>query len=394
MKRIILSIAFLSAPLWGSGITNPSTFTGGTITTPIEAASGSAGAPSYSYSSSTQTGAYYAVNGGTNSLVYSVNGKIVGYWQLQNGTDGGHQNPEGYRPILWIGPGIISSTYTQLGEGLNVWGDTDGGGSQAQIDIVANNIGHGDARLLAQASMADTPNTVIGYLAAYGLGHINDPYYTNGPQRAGAVSVIFQAPFNNVFEFTTSSQTWFYNENTTHAAYHFAHGSSGSSLTDDITFLDNKITVGTVTFSPSTAGILGTTAGDNAGSTFVGEYISSTSLNYSCSPSNRVDMAAIALTPGDWDITGIADTFSSNATFSPNQWDLAISTTSGNNSTGLTEGVNWFFQYVVANVATTITVPVRATNSSSFTYYLKARCLSTGGNTPVFNGTISARRRR
>lgn len=347
----------------------------GIVASTYTAGSGSSGSPAYAFTASTATGMYYDVNGGTNTYAFVLNGRIVGYWQLQNGTDGSHNNPEGYRPIFWIGPGIISSTYTQLGEGLNVWGNTDGGGGQPQIDIVVQNIGRGDARLLAQASMADTPNTVIGYLSAYGLGHINDPFYTGGPQRAGAVALEFQAPRNNVFNITTASNTWFYNQNTTHAAYHFAHGTSPSA--DDITFVDNQIS-----FS-SGGGIVGTTTNDAAGSsTFVGYSTSAyTPTAGKAFPASGTwgDLTSVTVpSGGDYMCSAhlVADGTGGTG------FRLGITTTSGNSTTGMIDGDNRLYGGSTASADQTLTLAnYRISVTASTTVYLKYFSTYTGTET-------------
>lgn len=66
-------------------------------------------------------------------------------------------------------------------------------------------------------------------------------------------------------------------------------------------------TAGSLAFSPTTQGIVGTTAGNNAGAGYVGEYISSTILVASAVTvtANVIrDVTSITLTAGDYDVWG------------------------------------------------------------------------------------------
>jgi hypothetical protein len=62
-----------------------------------------------------------------------------------------------------------------------------------------------------------------------------------------------------------------------------------------------------VTFSPTTGGIVGTTTNDNAAAGTVGEYISSTILAGSqvgVANNNATNVTSISLTAGDWEVYG------------------------------------------------------------------------------------------
>ncbi len=66
-------------------------------------------------------------------------------------------------------------------------------------------------------------------------------------------------------------------------------------------------TLSSLTFNPSTSGIIGTTAGDNASAGIVGEYVSSQVLFADGIFLNAVSQApvtTIVLTAGDWDVFG------------------------------------------------------------------------------------------
>lgn len=252
----IISYVQLSTGATQKGGFNTTT---GTVTSGIYLGNGSVSGPAYSWSSSTTTGIYF-LGDSSKSMVF-VSSVIAIQTTGWVDTDGSHAVAGGIRPQVYIGgvgatPNMLigqNPTYTQLGEGLNVWGQTDGGGAHPQVDIVANNIGNGDARLLAQ-SLGGTPNTSIGYVIAYGQGH-GGTYWTGGPLQNSTVDFVFQAPNNNLFQMTTSSQTYFWNQNATHAAYHFVHGANPSS--DDITFIDGKVILSTAAFNGLTFSHLG-----------------------------------------------------------------------------------------------------------------------------------------
>lgn len=68
----------------------------------------------------------------------------------------------------------------------------------------------------------------------------------------------------------------------------------------------SNVTFGSVTFSPTTKGIVGTPTNNNAAATFVGEYISSSILSGSkvtLTTATPTNITSIALTAGDWDLS-------------------------------------------------------------------------------------------
>jgi|SRR6185312_12631711 len=76
------------------------------------------------------------------------------------------------------------------------------------------------------------------------------------------------------------------------------------STPQDIATTSN-VTFGSVTFSPTTKGIVGTPTNNNAAPGFVGEFISSTILNGSAvsfTTGVTQDLTSISLTAGDWDV--------------------------------------------------------------------------------------------
>ncbi len=69
----------------------------------------------------------------------------------------------------------------------------------------------------------------------------------------------------------------------------------------------SDVTFGSVTFSPTTKGIVGTTTNNNAAASYVGEFISSVVLAgaaVAITTSTSTDITTIALTAGDWDVWG------------------------------------------------------------------------------------------
>lgn len=66
-------------------------------------------------------------------------------------------------------------------------------------------------------------------------------------------------------------------------------------------------TATSVSFSPTTGGIIGTTTNDNAGAGKVGEFISSSVVSGSAtsiSNNTATNLTSISLTAGDWDVFG------------------------------------------------------------------------------------------
>ena len=79
-------------------------------------------------------------------------------------------------------------------------------------------------------------------------------------------------------------------------------------------------TANSLTFSPSTNGIVGTTTNNNASAGFVGEFISSVILSgsgISLTNAGFTDLTSISLTAGDWDVFG-------NVYFAPSSGATAL----------------------------------------------------------------------
>ncbi len=137
------------------------------------------------------------------------------------------------------------------------------------------------------------------------------------------------------------------------------------------------------------------TSSASAGS--VGEYIASSVVSASAVSSPGTgqifDVTNIALTPGDWDVSGIVEYSANGATVIGTT--SGIGTASGNNAAGLVAGdtrVDGLGPNASTDMAYAIPA-VRISISGSATYYLKA---ATGHSvaTPKAYGRISARRVR
>lgn len=156
-------------------------------------------------------------------------------------------------------------------------------------------------------------------------------------------------------------------------------------------------TATSVAFSPTTGGLVGTTAGDNAGSGTVGQYTESvitSGSSVSLVTSTGKDVTSIVLGAGDWDITA-AVMFSCGATTSVTGYAGYLSTTA--DTPDLTPGraAQQIGAAFVPNASViTQTLPVyRSSSSGSTTWHLVALGVFTTSTMNAF-GIIRARRVR
>jgi hypothetical protein len=154
-------------------------------------------------------------------------------------------------------------------------------------------------------------------------------------------------------------------------------------------------TAGSLTFSPTTQGIVGTTAGDNAAAGYVGEYVSSNvpqSSGVSITSNTDTNITTISLTAGDWDVNGNVYLEPTNiATFSAGKiWTSTTSATKPNDSsvTGILGSTSIFFNAMSFSAPT-----IRISISSTTTVYLSARATFSAGTMTGY-GNLVARRRR
>jgi len=92
----------------------------------------------------------------------------------------------------------------------------------------------------------------------------------------------------------------------------------------------SDVTFGSVAFSPTTKGIVGTPTNNNAGAGFVGEYIESIVLSASAvslTSGVTANVTSISLTTGDWDVFGNVWT-KANAATTTSVLAVGISSTS------------------------------------------------------------------
>jgi len=151
-------------------------------------------------------------------------------------------------------------------------------------------------------------------------------------------------------------------------------------------------TTSSITFSPTTGGLVGTTTNDNAAAGKVGEYIGSNIAAASAININNAtetNLTSISLTAGDWDVWG-------NITYIPtglsNNFQSSISLVSSTGSDGSLKALT--------NAAATSGVPwghnapnQRLSLSGTTTIYLVGFLAFTTG-TATFCGNLGARRAR
>lgn len=155
---------------------------------------------------------------------------------------------------------------------------------------------------------------------------------------------------------------------------------------------------GTIAFS-STAlyGIKGSTVADTAAAGNVGEYVSSFTATVSQGSSgNFINIAQIALTAGDWDVSGVVIMYANGAALTGDPIvSGVVSQFSGNTTTDHSEGDNLAVQTIGNSIyVDSIAIPAwRVSTAGSTTVYLKGSTNYSGG-TPQYGGRVSARRVR
>lgn len=156
---------------------------------------------------------------------------------------------------------------------------------------------------------------------------------------------------------------------------------------------------GNLTFSPTTAGIVGTTTNNNTAAGNVGEYVESLSAANVNAAATGVydDLTSISLTAGDWDISVIVTYENNGATWTGT--GFGIGTVTGNNATGLITGQSVSYNFWASSSTTptqlTSTVPpYRKSLSGTTTIYLKRFFTYSAGTPRTVGGRISARRVR
>jgi len=85
------------------------------------------------------------------------------------------------------------------------------------------------------------------------------------------------------------------------------NGSGAIALTTSAALVTPTLgaaTATSITFSPTTGGIVGTTTNNNASAGYVGEYVSNAAYNVAVNTATATDITTISLTAGDWDVWG------------------------------------------------------------------------------------------
>ena len=180
----------------------------------------------------------------------------------------------------------------------------------------------------------------------------------------------------------------------------------GSLTVSTITANNQTIVISTnVAFSSGTYGIVGVTDGSSAAAGNVGEYVRSYGSGTSAVNGQFVNITSIALSAGDWDVSGNGLLYSNGGTILPLEV-LAISLYSGDTRTDHVQGdntTNWAATGYTTSVTLGGTIPsyrvlvtpamVAANSGSPVPVYLKGVCAYSGAS-PTYYGRISARRIR
>ena len=156
------------------------------------------------------------------------------------------------------------------------------------------------------------------------------------------------------------------------------------------------LNIATIAHTGGTA-IQGTNTNDSASAGYIGEYketLVTGAPSWPAADNHYGDFGSISLTAGDWDVTFIVDMIANGATVTG--MEIGISTHSGDDSTGLSRGINDVIVTGAAagGVYTCLVVPsYRVSVSTTTTYYGKLEA-NYSVATPVYLGRLSARRVR
>ena len=346
----------------------------------------------------TITGGTGAVIGsGTTILVKQASGSVSGFlsstdWTTFNskqstltlgnltdvGTDG---------LVVTGGTGAVIGTGTSLAQHVadtthngylsaTDWNTFNGKQSTLTLPLTVANGGTGDSSLTAYAVLTGGTTSTGVVQSVAGVGTSGQGLTSNG---AGALPT-----------FQTVTGTGTVNSGTAGDVDYYATSSTAVSATAAFTVGAN---------GPN--GITkGTNTNDSAAAGMVGEYIESVvSSNTSVGTSaTAFDMTSVALSAGDWDVTGFSVYTRHGATVTNAEVDLWISTTSGNSFTGSVQGNNFDTRQAEIPVAygtVGMVIPAyRMSVSGPTTVYLKGYYEAYSAATPQFTCRLSARRTR
>lgn len=148
-----------------------------------------------------------------------------------------------------------------------------------------------------------------------------------------------------------------------------------------------------ILFSPSTAGLKGTTTADNAAAGVVGELLSIVqSSNVALTTAVTANIATLSLTAGDWDVDGVINF---NPSAAPTALSAGIATTSATLPNPVTPNgaLNALRLTFTAAVQTMPTGTYRVNVSATTNVYLVAQATFSSGNCQT-TGFMRARRVR
>lgn len=175
-------------------------------------------------------------------------------------------------------------------------------------------------------------------------------------------------------------------------------GSAAGVATPQAVSGDATITNAGVVSVNTIANAVGTTLMNNATAGNVGEY-ASTGVSSFVPSSGAADIwsdtCSLVLTPGDWDVNYF-HTVSRNGSSALTYFQVGISPSSGNSTSGLVQGSNWFHSNVVPSSANFQSVCIaghRVQMGATAPIYGKTEVTFTSG-LPLFACRLSARRVR
>lgn len=168
------------------------------------------------------------------------------------------------------------------------------------------------------------------------------------------------------------------------------------STTQTVTGNKTFNSVASITFNPSTQGIVGTVTNDSASAGYVGEYQSNTNAGTVIPVQTPTEVASLSLTAGDWDVEATIEGQSGQLN---NAMIVGINTV---NNAFATPFSQYNSQLVIQNLTndnilggnTTLTTPtVRMSLSTTTTVYTIGQ-LNNGGGSPTIYAYMRARRVR
>jgi hypothetical protein len=153
-------------------------------------------------------------------------------------------------------------------------------------------------------------------------------------------------------------------------------------------------TTSSITFNPTTGGIVGTTTNDNAAAGFVGEYISASVASgsaISITSGAATTITSISLTAGDWDVWGKFTTVAAGGTIVV---VVLPSTSLVNNALGDENNFITIYNPLIAGNSPGGLTPIRRLSIASTTTVYLIAFASFSGSTCSAYGQIQARRVR